>query len=150
MWKQQDPPLALPRQINQQKLSSSLPSRSLKSSLRQTFSLNPWAGWGLTSSWGWRKEKRSRTLGSAHTQRHKQRQELNEPSLPPKSPHSPSRAKPDQGGGMLQKDLKALPEMRLIIEEVREKTHWHMPGENGPRRSNIAQRKKSWLLCNMR
>lgn len=72
---------------------------------------------------------------------HTHRQELHEPSRP-ESPHSPSTAKPDQGGRMLQKDLKALPEMRLVIEEVRGKTHPHMPGENGPRRSNIARRKK--------
>lgn len=73
---------------------------------------------------------------------HTHRQELHEPSHP-KSPHSPSRAKPDQGGRKLQKDLKAWPEMRLVTEEIREKTHPHMPGENDcPRRSNIAQRKK--------
>lgn len=73
---------------------------------------------------------------------HTHRQELHEPSLP-KSPHSLSRAKPDQGGRMLQTDLKAWPAMRCVIEEIREKTHPHMPGENdGPRRSNIARRKK--------
>lgn len=47
-------------------------------------------------------------------------QELHEPSLP-KSPHSPSRVKPDQGARMLHKDLKAQSEMRLVIEEIREK-----------------------------
>lgn len=44
---------------------------------------------------------------------------------------------------MLQKDLKAQPETSLVKEEIREKNHPHMPEENdGPRRSNTAQRKK--------
>lgn len=81
---------------------------------------------------------------------HKHRQELHEPSLPD-SPQSPSRAKPDQGGRMLQKDLKVWPEMRLVIEEIREKTHPHMPGENdGPKGQTLHKGKKCWLLCNMR
>lgn len=52
---------------------------------------------------------------------------------------------------MLQKDLKAWPEMRLVIEEIREKTHPHMPGENdGPKGQTLHKGKKCWLLCNMR
>jgi len=44
------------------------------------------------------------------------------------------------------KDLKAFPEVRLSKEEIRGKNHLHMPAENdGPRRSNTAQRKKKML-----